>query len=122
MHGRQELTPTPYALALPGLWTRQNGEDVSPSLVGGHDGNVVLPTVVGATISGGGGPEMPLESRNRVFDDYGTIGGGSDNQAGYDEGNPLSGGYATVGGGEGNSAVSNYCTVAGGIDNWAGSC
>jgi hypothetical protein len=50
---RQALTPAPYALALPGLWTQQKGDD-PPNLIGGFKGNIVDPGVVGAAIGGGG--------------------------------------------------------------------
>ena len=36
---RQAVNPTPYALALPGLWTRSGAE--SPNLIGGYSGNLV---------------------------------------------------------------------------------
>ncbi len=52
---RQELTPAPHALALPGLRTQQNM--ISPNLLGGYAGNVINDTVVGGTISGGGASE-----------------------------------------------------------------
>ncbi|MFN3763756.1 MAG: hypothetical protein ACK4WK_11235, partial [Anaerolineae bacterium] len=48
---RQRLNPTPYALALSGLWTQQN--DISPNIIGGYPGNWVTYGVVGATIGGG---------------------------------------------------------------------
>jgi len=48
---RQPLTPAPMALALPGLYTKQNA--TSPNIIGGHSGNVISDTVVGGTISGG---------------------------------------------------------------------
>jgi hypothetical protein len=48
---RQALTATPYALALPGLWTEPNAD--SPNLIGGYSGNSVTGGVVGATIGGG---------------------------------------------------------------------
>ena len=54
---RQPLTPTPYALALPGLWTRQNA--TSPNLIGGFSGNSVTSGVVGATIGGGVRADTP---------------------------------------------------------------
>ena len=44
---RQELTPAPYALALPGLWTEQNA--TSPNLIGGYNGNSVEPAVRATT-------------------------------------------------------------------------
>ena len=53
----QALTPAPYALALPGLWTQQNA--TSPNLVGGYNGNWVTAGVVGATIGGGGDNMYP---------------------------------------------------------------
>ena len=49
---RQPLTPTPYALALPGLRTEQSA--TSPSIIGGADGNTVTSGAVGAVVSGGG--------------------------------------------------------------------
>jgi hypothetical protein len=49
---RQSLTPVPYALALPGLWTQQN--TTSPNVIGGYSGNSIPAGVVGATIGGGG--------------------------------------------------------------------
>lgn len=48
---RQPLTPTPYALALPGLYTQENA--TSPNLIGGYNGNSVAAGAFGATISGG---------------------------------------------------------------------
>lgn len=36
---RQELTPTPHALALPGFYTQENA--TCPNLIGGHTENVV---------------------------------------------------------------------------------
>jgi hypothetical protein len=117
--GRQPLTPAPYALALPGLWTRQN--ETSPNLIGGYGGNVISETVVGATI-GGGGAAGPV---NRVTGDYGTVGGGKANTArgcstvGGGSANTASGPYATVGGGYGNAASGTYSTVGGGEGNTA---
>jgi len=116
---RQELTAAPYALALPGLWTEQNDE--SPNIVGGYFQNMVDPTVIGATISGGGSPYdslgYPNPQPNMIYSDYGTIGGGMNNSVGFPgRGN---GTGATVGGGSGNTAEGDYATVAGGKDNHA---
>jgi hypothetical protein len=117
--GRQPLTPAPYALALPGLWTRQN--ETSPNLIGGYGGNVISETVVGATI-GGGGAAGPV---NRVTGDYGTVGGGSANTAsGHStvsggSNNIADGSYATAGGGYGNAASGTYSTIGGGEGNTA---
>ena len=111
---RQTLTPTPYALALPGLWTQQN--TTSPNLIGGYSGNSVTSGVAGATIGGGGaaddgwGNPMP----NRVTDDYGTVSGGGDNQAGDNAGTTGDARYATVGGGVYNTASGWAATVGGG--------
>jgi hypothetical protein len=44
----------------------------SPNLVGGYGGNSVAGGVAGATVSGGG--QSGYE--NRVYDDFGTVGGG----------------------------------------------
>jgi hypothetical protein len=108
---RQALTPVPYALALPGLWTQQN--PTSPNLIGGYSGNWVTPAACGATI-GGGGRDFYA---NRVTDNYGTIGGGSDNQAGNNTGTTSDCVYATVGGGHGNDATREGATIGGGYSN-----
>ncbi len=68
---RQRISPTPYALALPGLRTQQN--DTSPNVIGGWRENAVTVGVVGATISGGGATISDLLP-NRVTDDYGAKG------------------------------------------------
>jgi hypothetical protein len=101
---RQGLTPAPYALALPGLWTQQNG--TSPNLIGGYHGNQVTAGAAGATIGGGGNASNP----NRVTGSYGTVGGGANNEAGLG---------ATVGGGDSNTASSLMSTVGGGYGNTA---
>jgi hypothetical protein len=117
---RQALTPAPYALALPGLWTRQNG--TSPNLIGGYSGNSVTAGVVGATI-GGGGVSIAI---NEATANYATVGGGFGNIAGGSEAtvgggsvNRASGGTATVGGGGANIASGNGATVGGGAGNTA---
>jgi hypothetical protein len=110
---RQELTPAPYALALPGLWTEQN--PTSPNLIGGYSGNWVTSGVKGATIGGGGASG----STNRVTDDYGTVAGGYDNQAGDNAGTTFDASYATVGGGYENTATASATTVGGGWWNTA---
>jgi len=110
---RQALTPAPYALALPGLWTRQNV--TSPNLVGGYHGNQVTNGVVAATI-GGGGDSVFL---NRVTDNYSTVGGGAANQAGNNAGTVVDAPFATVGGGKNNIASGDSTTVGGGQNNVA---
>lgn len=69
---RQPLTPTPYALALPGLRTEQNS--TSPNIIGGAEDNAVTSGAVGAAIGGGKG--------NTATGDYATIPGGQNNSAG----------------------------------------
>jgi trimeric autotransporter adhesin len=101
---RQALTPAPYALALPGFYTRQNA--TSPNLIGGHISNTVASGVVGATISGGGAGGWA----NSVTGSYGTVGGGLGNTANW---------YATVGGGWNNTASFSDGTVGGGWNNTA---
>lgn len=110
---RQALTPAPYALALPGLYTQQNV--TSPNLIGGHSGNSVTSGVVGATIGGGGTSGFT----NRVTDNYGTVGGGANNQAGDNTGTTSTANYATVGGGYNNIASNDAATVGGGAGNTA---
>ena len=110
---RQALTPAPYALALPGLWTQQN--TTSPNLIGGYNGNSVTAGVVGGTIGGGGASG----NTNRVTDDYGTVGGGLNNQAGDNAGTTSGAPHATVGGGYGNVASHEDVTIGGGYGNTA---
>jgi len=110
---RQALTPAPYALALPGLWTQQNV--TSTNLIGGYGGNWVSDGVYGATISGGGISGSP----NRVTDLGSTVGGGEGNQAGSDNGWPNDSPFSTVAGGTGNLAWGKLSAVGGGCDNAA---
>jgi hypothetical protein len=112
---RQALTPAPYALALPGLWTQQDA--MSPNLIGGDSANSVTSGVYGATI-GGGGTSMGSYI-NRVTDHYGTVGGGKANRAGDSAGSVADSGYATVGGGDTNAAGASHATVGGGYVNTA---
>jgi len=110
---RQELTPAPYALALPGLYTLQNA--ISPNLIGGFGGNWVATGVKGAAIGGGGANTFT----NRVTDDYGVVAGGYNNQAGDNTGTVTDRSYAAVGGGYNNRASATYATVSGGESNVA---
>lgn len=117
--GRQPLAPAPYALALPGLWTQQNG--TSPNLIGGYSGNVISDTVTGGTI-GGGGYSGQL---NRVTANFATIGGGYGNTADQIHAtigggvNNIAGNNSTVGGGNGNDASGGNATICGGDHNVA---
>jgi hypothetical protein len=134
---RQAMTPAPYALALPGLYTQQNV--VSPNLIGGYSGNIISNTVIGGTIGGGGYSGFP----NRVWSNYATVGGGANNTAagsyatidggsyntaaitgyysaiGGGANNSVSGSYAIVGGGFLNIASNSYAIVGGGVSNEA---
>lgn len=110
---RQALTPTPYALALPGLRTEQNA--TSPNIIGGAISNTVTPGVVGAALSGGGNSS----AFQSVTDDYGTLGGGRGNTVGNNNGIITDSVAATIGGGEGNSATGPYATIPGGLNNSA---
>jgi len=117
---RQALTPAPYALALPGLWTQQN--ITSTNLIGGYSGNSVSAGVAGATISGGGSSNFP----NQVTAGSASIGGGYGNTAAGDSAtvggggrNTSSGSRATVGGGHYNTASGQRATVGGGYSNEA---
>ncbi|MHC4064237.1 MAG: hypothetical protein ACYSUI_07005 [Planctomycetota bacterium] len=110
---RQELTPSPHALALPGLYTQQNA--TSPNLIGGYNANSVTAGVWGATIAGGG----VFAQANRVTDHVGTIGGGIGNQAGNDDGDVGNAVVATVGGGAYHEASGQQSTIGGGWSNEA---
>jgi len=88
-----------------------------------------------ATISGGGPSDTAnsTTTNNRVYDNYGTIGGGANNRAGSDDGNTTTsqfatigggtsnqaGADATVGGGDTNRATGGYSTISGGKGNWS---
>lgn len=112
--GRQELTPAPHALALPGLYTQQTTS--SPNLIGGIHENAVSTGVAGATISGGG---AAAPENNRVSDTFGAVGGGGGNLAGNDDADPANAQFATVAGGLHNTAGGYYSAVGGGLFNTA---
>ena len=73
------------------------------------------------TIGGGGASDLgnPLTTNNRVYDKYGTVGGGGDNVAGVDDADTNNQTYATVSGGEGNTATGNWAAIGGGFSNTA---
>ena len=85
----------------------------TPNLIGGHADNAVTPYVQGATIGGGGFQE----EGHRVFDDFGTIGGGRGNRAGDGSGTLGDRAYATIGGGVNNNASGLQSTIGGGGGN-----
>ncbi len=111
---RQALTPAPMALALPGLYTQQNG--TSTNVIGGYSGNHTTAGVYGATIGGGG---TTSGGANVVTDNYGTVSGGAANLAGDGVGTTDDKSYATVGGGSFNTASGWFATVSGGNGNTA---
>lgn len=99
------------------------GEE-SPNLIGGYFGNSFEEGAYGVTISGGGcSPSLSLSNDtgqpNRVYDHFGTVGGGARNLAGDDDGNPANNTFATIGGGFRNQAILNFSTVSGGHFNYA---
>jgi hypothetical protein len=103
MSERIALRPAPYALALPGLWTQDDGSG-TPNIIGGYSGNQVGDLATGATIGGGGREGMG--HINYVGSSYGTIGGGF--------GNTITGSHATIGGGGLNNASGEGAVVGGG--------
>jgi hypothetical protein len=111
LNPRQQLTPAPYALALPGLWTQIN--TTSPNVIGGYKDNNVSPGVGGAVIGGGGA----INEAHTVTDSWNTIGGGYGNQTGDGDGDTANSRYATVGGGENNVAAGHGATIGGGGGN-----
>jgi len=101
-----------------GILRLQPGGDV-PNVIAGHIGNGVTSGVGGATISGGGEPAPSWANSNRVTDNYGTVGGGSNNDAGNSNMIPTDTTHATVGGGRSNTASGSYSTIGGGLSNTA---
>ncbi|MBU0640199.1 MAG: tail fiber domain-containing protein [Planctomycetes bacterium] len=87
----------------------------------GNSGNQLKAGVIGATICGGGAYEITdaTNSPNRVFDHFGTIGGGYANLVGLDSADPWDQLGGTVGGGDHNTASGDHATVAGGKSNIA---
>jgi len=108
---RQEVTPAPYAMALPGLAIEQNA--TSPNVIGGYGSNSVTAGAVGATIGGGGTSGLT----NEVTDSYGTVGGGADNRAGDGAGTANDANFATIAGGYRNVAAARFATIGGGWGN-----
>ena len=74
-----------------------------------------------ATISGGGPSDTgdPENTNNRVWDNYGVVGGGGGNNVGFDDADPDAQSYATIAGGQINTAGSAGSTVGGGVANSA---
>lgn len=95
------------------------------NVVAGSSANSVLFGVRGATIAGGGTPDVASdpdftdEGKNYVSDHYGTVGGGFANRAGDVGGGFLDAAFATVGGGHNNVASGLGSAVGGGFGNQA---
>lgn len=79
----------------------------TPNIIGGYSGNSVAPSVVGATIGGGG----DSNNANRVTADYAVIAGGLGNVV------SSTANYGVVVGGINNSAGSNRSFIGGGMLN-----
>ncbi len=82
-----------------------------PNIIGGSSYNSVSAGAYASTIAGG--------DTNHVYDQWGSVGGGSNNQTGSDDGNTATAPGATVAGGLANKATSSLATVAGGGNNEA---
>ena len=95
------------------------------NVVAGSSANNVLFGVRGATIAGGGTPDVAsdpdfaTEGKNQVSDHYGTVGGGFANRAGNVGGGYVDAAFATVSGGRNNEASGSGSTIGGGHDNIA---
>jgi len=126
---RQQLTATPYALALPNLRTEasMNGPSfLSANVIGGSSVNAVAAGVTGVVIAGGGAtngfPQL-------IDANYSSIGGGYSNTITANGaqstiaggvGNIASAGGVTIAGGQSNTGSGNFGTVGGGQSNTAG--
>ena len=98
---------------------RTEGTPSTPNVIGGSTGNTVSPGVFAATIGGGGedgGQGFFLG--NKVFDNFGVIGGGRANTVGTDNG-IADRTFATIGGGSDNDATGQSSTIGGGFFNRA---
>jgi hypothetical protein len=112
-------TATGWMSSVGGGW--MNNANSNGASVGG--GTYNLAQAAYATISGGGpsDPNSAFTTDNRVFDDYGTIGGGGYNRAGSDDADTTTATYATIAGGYKNIASYWEATVGGGGENIASS-
>ena len=94
-----------------------------PSLSGanvimGHSANEILGGASYATIAGGGpNNEDFFSDVNRVSDNWGTVGGGTDNYSGNGGSDPNDAAFATIAGGESNFAKALRATIGGGASN-----
>ncbi len=86
----------------------------TPNTIGGLN-NWITPSVMGATICGGGG----RDEQNSVTDSWGTVGGGAGNQAGKNSVDVEDSMFATIAGGRVNAASGQGSSVLGGFFNTA---
>jgi hypothetical protein len=110
----------------------------APNVIVGSPLNSISTTIVGGTVSGGGGDDLSGNPyNNNVSANFGTVGGGLANSAsgvgsvvaggGTDGnvvdgvGNSASGVASVVGGGLKNTNLAFYGTIGGGLDNTANS-
>ena len=98
---------------------RENEATGGYASVGGGSYNSVAAAY--GTIAGGGPavPENPTTSNNRIYDEYGAVGGGGGNVAGTDDADTTAQSHATVGGGDRNAASAQFTTISGGSGNKA---
>jgi hypothetical protein len=122
---RQPITPSPMALALPGIRTPEaiGIAGRTWNVIGGYQTNAVTSGATAATIAGGG----TVTSPNTVAADYGAIGGGIDNTVtgsgstvAGGRGNEAAGAFSIAGGGQFNTATGDSSVVPGGLGNTAG--
>jgi len=108
----------------------------APNVIIGSPLNSISTTIVGGTVSGGGGDDLSGNPyNNSVSANFGTVGGGLANSAsgvgsvvagGGTDGNPsdgignsASGTASAIGGGLKNTNLAFYGTIGGGLDNTA---
>jgi hypothetical protein len=111
---RMKLSSTPYALGVRGFYARYY--EAGPlthgyTVVAGDPSNAASASVIGGTISGGGGMNSGFDKGNSVLADWSTVSGGATNLASDD--------YSSVGGGTKNTASGYASTVPGGERNEA---
>lgn len=91
-----------------------------PSILGGYLSNEIGAGVIGAFVGGGGNPDDGGSRKfNKVWDHFGTIGGGVGNTAGSNDGVVDNAKHATIAGGQYNEATASLATVGGGWYNRA---
>src|SRR5262245_24608621 len=126
---RQQLTATPYALALPNLRTEasMNGPSfLSANVIGGSSVNAVAAGATGAWAAGGGAtngcPQLINASYSSIGGGYSNTitANGSQSTIAGGVGNTASSGGVSIGGGQSNSGSGMFGTVGGGQSNTAG--